>query len=1732
MGTPQRSRYRREQSGVALILVLCVLAALVMIGTPFVVSMRLQEKGSQVEVANYKAALLSRSVRNHAIAELYHTCPSREPDERLSSDLPEEHRPWARRIDSHEEIVTTPFRDLEFQSFGDHDRPPSLAPSLQGLKVEVEQGKVDVNSAPATLLGQLLGGSLLSEDVTAVDSFRIPVEETSRFATDNDPETVDGVVAILDPISGQFEAVSYRHTTSTHLLGCGRGEYLSLPRSHRVGSPVFDIRALKIAEVRDRRSPARAFRRRAEVRSISDVSLVKIVLTHQQLLGRPILARRLSRAGREWQLLLEEIDTESRREEVRQVFPPKNARRKRRSQRSRRDAEPRATNAFDPVSARQRWCKAAGSSFAAQLERIAGTNGLWYVQDDLDDADGLARVSAVMKEVSRTQRAVDRHFRRALRSYEELRELPGLETFFSTDYRKLESLITVHARRPRAWTTEQILLGNIPAMRTVSGFPLRVTQRGQVRPGTLVRIRGRDSGLVEYRRVVRPERDAPNFSVPVIWLDRPLRHTYELGEARIAARVRHPIDVNSASPEILRAALIGLSSDPEGTHRVRVDEAERLAQRLIDARPIHGFAHLVSLVRGAAQAGAIDPEDVSPILCNAQNPNDPRLVIASTGFCYSGSDVYSMEVYGSILDESRRERAASSFREVVDVSPPGPQWIRIRGQEDLASRNYPIASRNWPPEFPLTVGDRAARFMITGPSPLHRAPFQLPETLQGSLKARSRELTAGISTWGPIHHFRDTVEGLRTARLSFPISTVNGEDQDLLRQPGMIEFWIQPRTWRSGRRIIIAESWHDSSEGERNGLRLFYDRENTELVFQLFDETPSFEPGSSGVAAAEVRHRISLNAYVWYHIAAVWNSTQPGDQALLVDHRVVGRNQRWARLEQPLSRPSTVLHLPSNRVEEWPVRGALQIGQEVADYRRRGGTFHLTRGARGTHRDAHPRGTPVRLFGYVVDLVPVGTPAPVVVPPHNRVRLDDTLIVGEGGARIPNALQPPLALVDIPSHGFRVATGTSKAIDSPYPAIRGPETPAPLANAVALDHDPVKHGFPKRGYAQLVACTGEEIFSYDGIRKANGSWVLTGLRRGRMNSEPPAVPLFFDPGIIVRSISIEASGGGLRKRYNSAGVIQLGSGEGAEWVRYDSIEDDQFFVRRPGSLEFRRYANLRGPQGVRIPGPTRTTSASSEVLQVLRSSHPHVGAGDRVQLCRGVDGGDPLQRESLQIDTARITDTGTLFAFRDPPSRPYTLDAQPQVKRFPSGERIRYSSGEIIFSPRSDLDVVIDEIRLTSLGNPGSVSPVPARNVGVAPRISAADGVQAGQRLDKLLMVGLSRVDLVEGFWVRRTADPSQFAHGQSEGLLLHGEEIFHYELLDHHAGTVPARLAIELPGPAASESTVPRIPIIGNRRWPTEGGFIELVDGGVREVIAYQSFRNGSLWKCTRGAFNTSICRHPRNTTAVLLPHASLDLHARGLLDSERQHSELGRGFALPLPHLPVTSATSHLQGHVVAARSVEAFPTDGYLIADAGDSRVVDEIFYYQERLREPDPMFVRPRDDRGGQTIFRQRFGTNRAASPQRGVSLIELPMRYGDRYQSQVDSRQLAFWERSFVAPGAHWKRLRWELNCDSPPITETMIRALVRFDGQPEWDAEITQEPGGLYLFTEPDGENRIDISAHRMEVRLIPWYPPGARGRTRHGRWSDAWKLSPIIEKVEIELERSTQTLSHEAVRW
>jgi len=112
--------------GFALLMVVLTIAALAILATPFMVSMKLQERSSRTAVAQARARYAMTAAYNHALAQLLQAAHEYGEMAVRFDDLPEEFK-WQR----------------------------SRRGLMLDAEVQDEQGKVNVNSAPAALMANL-----------------------------------------------------------------------------------------------------------------------------------------------------------------------------------------------------------------------------------------------------------------------------------------------------------------------------------------------------------------------------------------------------------------------------------------------------------------------------------------------------------------------------------------------------------------------------------------------------------------------------------------------------------------------------------------------------------------------------------------------------------------------------------------------------------------------------------------------------------------------------------------------------------------------------------------------------------------------------------------------------------------------------------------------------------------------------------------------------------------------------------------------------------------------------------------------------------------------------------------------------------------------------------------------------------------------------------------------------------------------------------------------------------------------------------------------------------------------------------------------------------------------------------------------------------------------------------------------------------------------------------------
>lgn len=1883
-------RRNRAQNGVALIMVVVVLTALMIVGTPFVISMRLHERGSFRTLGDRKAELARISARNHTVAHLFASHPSRETGslevewravDAQSRDLGTVTY-MKRAVDDRDEITVpipagilldtgTAERETDRSGVTSASSPAYQTRNSRGrvidVRVEDEQAKINLNTAPPMLLANLLGSGHLREALPAdPGDATLPLDDTSSFPADEDDETIDGVVVLFDPATFAMEAVSYRGKTKDSLTGCSRGDYFSGIWTFGAGTPVVDIRALKIAMYRSyglSDGRLRTYRTPSAIREIADISMAQVFLDQLSRMGMTL--KDLRRYG----LTKKEME---------------------------------------------------GLRLGYLHDQLEARDAARRKDEDSFEATGGNMFGAIPPGQS-FDRVAQNYFKRAIRAYEELAFEPGLETFDAVRYESIAPFITTFSGQPSAWSEEQLQPAALTAG-TASGQPVLIVKHQDFfGVGTLVRIRSvTDPNKVEYNyvSVQRQSQSTGRIVGARVALASPLRFDYDDHEALVSAALRHPINLNTAPFEVLVACLAGVRlRGAAEVERVTRTEARALASFFIENRPFIDFDHYREMISYASRKEIVDDDDVLALLLNAVNPNHPMLGVSTTAFCFNSDNTYTIESTGVVHADSGFEVARRRAREVVEAyPPPGPDsetlTIEISTQEEWVPRYFyrPIQDlyQTGRPGIDLHdqvtsttfVPGREVNLMQTGPEVLTRGwEARYPHRMEGMLHAIPQSAAPSLVqhngqpevTFGEIDHFPDTLEGqaLRGGE-AFTKSTIAESTQasqdatdallerDIITQPGMVELWVRPDWGSRGSDHTIFDSLYDPAQPYQNRILLYYEASTSDLVFQISDDTslpPQQTSDPVSGRAVQVRHSVTPQSFAddtWYHISATWGSTKPGDQVLMIDRHPVGENQLVTRLAGALSARSYRLRVEDAAVAaRFPRSGVLMVGQEAVEYEsREGATFVVReadafrriadgRGTRGTPRLDHIAGTPVRLFGYSIDVLASDSLVETVrsedfevdpaATPEELAALQaqaNIKLIPSGGARLDQVIEPSQRIVDYQ---------TNEVVPSVFPMIRAfdPLTQSSAVSPSATTIDvlgttvvsPIELGFPRSGYLQVmtfgnptsggaISRTGIEYIKYSNIVPGQNLganqriYSFTGLGRAMLGTERAA------PGILslVFGVSVLTDSNRLDEQYPLSGVVQLVNNgyinttptpgsvlpPEAEWIYYRQIAERKYFIADPSrQFAFRGFAGSYDYQGSgtnnisfrgSLSGDTSTIlrhTVSKEIFPVIRIDRPYVGRDDYVFVAESEGPAVTRLRETVgnPVHIVRYTDSGTYVSFRNLFQNTYLVRGNPKIKLFPSGDLPSISSGTMTFGntagagPGGAGECTVDEIRFSRARRPGvefvviptdsrgritldpAPPPVPTADPRSVPQVdrklirryvTAADDPESGG-FAKVRVYPRGRLRLSENggvaFRYREARDPDSFGLGKDEGICAADDEMLHYRFAPTPAGeeaivalaeNITADLVTQYTAPDADGQYPPFNPTRDLRAevWPrieirqvlgslpSTDTFLEVFSGSNREIIFYERAQSNALINVLRGQLGTPISGHivftglngdqTRNVFMRVVPHREVEILRREMLATRAPKvTDFANGDLLPQPQIGVTRLVGQVRNEVIQVEGIEDLPgAHGYVITDQGRGTLEYEILGYLRVERNAEGSFlVRAQDDRTRAGLFRGRFGTHTDQALTAGTTLVEFPVRYHDRYQPGSESGDLQYYQRSFRVPGAFWDSIQWDEAEVRNRSLNTQVRVVARFDGAPGWDGEITNQPGGLYLFTDGRARNRIELEAETVELRVYYHYPQGSYGRNATevgGGWSDSWKHAPVLESLRVHYKKPWSVVHRE----
>ncbi len=247
---------------------------------------------------------------------------------------------------------------------------------------------------------------------------------------------------------------------------------------------------------------------------------------------------------------------------------------------------------------------------------------------------------------------------------------------------------------------------------------------------------------------------------------------------------------------------------------------------------------------------------------------------------------------------------------------------------------------------------------------------------------------------------------------------------------------------------------------------------------------------------------------------------------------------------------------------------------------------------------------------------------------------------------------------------------------------------------------------------------------------------------------------------------------------------------------------------------------------------------------------------------------------------------------------------------------------------------------------------------------------------------------------------------------------------------------------------------------------------------------------------------------------YISIAPNGRGLFGTEPGYH--GAGERVVILNFPVVS---FLKGNMNTRSSeiplIDAghFPLSGTVLIDT-------ELVSYNRKdesfLTMPIYMPFGTEKERG---LFRGRFGTE-VTEHQEDALVYLIRERVPDLYAPGCDAPEQAFFSLGFEAPGAFYSSLNWveRLHGEGSDLV-----ALVRVGGRDRWEHD-PEKARDLFLFEDPGKlrqRNGILRQGDRLEVRFFTRFAQNAFDA--HDFSSNLWKCVPTLEAVNLECLEPTR---------
>jgi uncharacterized membrane protein YgcG len=517
---------------------------------------------------------------------------------------------------------------------------------------------------------------------------------------------------------------------------------------------------------------------------------------------------------------------------------------------------------------------------------------------------------------------------------------------------------------------------------------LNVPEWRSFNPGSTVLIEGagqRELGLVLA---------ANNGRVRLL---HPVRGEYPEFTAVIAVQARRPVNINSATGEVLTALFAHLKLFGRN-ERITRSEAEQLAERVLAGRPYTGLQDFLERLvlpsaglllarpgedlREAIERAKVLPgdgvflerEDALALYTNALNANDSDLEVSTLPFAFVAREVFAFDLRAAAGLPSGLTRA-SLRREQIELVVPETELLALWDRQIDFEEHVRLTgdAPDWiSAPLPVSVPDVWKGGLMPARRPVH---FNLEGSGEPGAPAVARSRFPDDGGAGAVRPApaRLDEEGQRAGRmLHFDFSQGDLEGHDLgSAGPLVYAFddprigWIGPSGWV---RPFALSAWVRLAAGDGilldaasalDGDRVALSQQGGQLRLTLWDG-PGDHPDTPFVEVQELRVPLdgaggSPTAGQWLHVALDVRGNRPSQVDLRLDGLGLAQGQQTYKIERTgLTRLAGALAgdsitIPVESTQGFPPRCVLRIGDELIEARVSGpGSFdaaHVQAGA-------------------------------------------------------------------------------------------------------------------------------------------------------------------------------------------------------------------------------------------------------------------------------------------------------------------------------------------------------------------------------------------------------------------------------------------------------------------------------------------------------------------------------------------------------------------------------------------------------------------------------------------------------------------------------------------------------------------------------------------------------------------------------------------------------------------